>query len=97
MGDPVSIVGCLMLTMFHAVLFGLHLFISTGDIGKVKDEKEDEKNSWKHLEKPVLNAAPVLMAFQLFTFVHCIYNPSWYTALVQLIVAGSYWYMLYST
>ncbi len=95
-GDPVSIVGCLMLTMFHGVLFGLQLFLSTEDppTGKAKEAKD--KNPWSKYEKPLLNASPVLMAFQLFTFVHCIYQPSWFTALIQLIVVSFYWFMLYS-
>lgn len=97
MGDPVAIVGSMFLTMAHAILFALHLVVASAGPPSGKELEEKEKNPWAKYEKPLLNASPVFMAFQLFTFVHCIYQPSWLTVLVQLVVVSVYWYGLYTT
>jgi hypothetical protein len=93
----VAAVGSFMFTGFHAILFAFQVWLSTGGPLSEKELEEKAKNPWSKYEKPLLNASPVLMAFQAFTFVYCIFQPSWLTVLVQLIVAMSYWYALYST
>lgn len=99
MSQPASVaaVGSFMFTGFHAILFAFQVWLSTAGSPSEKERAEKEKNPWSKYEKPLLNASPVLMAFQAFTFVYCIFQPSWLTVLVQLVVVMAYWYALYST